>query len=105
MKLRYLVFAGLAVWAVLGSPINYAAGVFWPAKPAPWEAVDAYYYPDPSNLSVHKAALGVGSLDACRSWVRAMAAVNSDPGVTRGDYECGVGKLQMLGDMTVYRIT
>ena len=33
MKLRYAVIGGLAVWAVLGSPMNYAAGVFWPAKP------------------------------------------------------------------------
>ncbi len=34
-----------------------------------------------------------------------MAAVESDPDLRRGDYECGVGELEGFAGMTVYRIT
>lgn len=105
MKLRYLAFGGLGLWAAFRSPANDVAGLFWPERPAPWEAVDAFYYPDRQNLSVHREARGVGGVDGCRSWARAMAETHADPGVRRGDYECGVGKLREWGDLTVYRIT
>ena len=105
MKMRYFAVGALCLWALFGSPTNDLAGVFWSQRPAPWEAVDAFYYPDRHNLSIHRAAYNLGSLDGCRSWVRPMGQTNADPSLTRGDYECGIGKLRELGDLTVYRIT
>lgn len=105
MKLRYLAIGGVCLWLAFGNPADSLAGLFWAGSPAPWEKVDAFYYPNRHNLSVHRTALNVGSLDGCRSWVQAMAEANADPGVRRGDYECGVGKLQEIGDLTMYRIT
>jgi hypothetical protein len=105
MKLRYLAFGGLCAWAVFGTPNSDLAGLFWGKGPAPWESVDAFYYPNRHNLSVHRAAHNVGSLDGCRAWVRKAARADADPALTRGDYECGVGKLEPFGGMTVYRIT
>lgn len=105
MRLPHFATGGFCVWAAFGSPANDLAGLFWPERPAPWERIDAFYYPDRRNFSVHRAAHDVGSLGGCRSWVRAMAEANADPGVTHGDYECGVGKLREWGGLTVYRIT
>jgi hypothetical protein len=36
---------GLIVWGALGNPTQTIAGWLWPHSPAPWEGVDAYYYP------------------------------------------------------------
>ena len=105
MKPRYLALGGLGLWLTFGGPADNLAGLFWAERPAPWEKVDAFYYPDRHDLSVHRAARDVKSLDGCRSWVRAMAEVGTDPGMERGDYECGVGKLREMGDVTVYRFT
>lgn len=105
MRLWFFALAGLALWALLGSPNADIAGLFWPSGPAPWEQVDALYYPDRRRLSDHRMARGVGSLDACRAWVRAMAEANDDRGLSRGDYECAVGKLRDWGGVGVYRVT
>lgn len=105
MKLRYFAIGGACLWMVFGSPTKDLAGLFWADSPAPWEKVDAFYYPDRHNLSIHRAAYDLGSLNGCRSWVMTMATANADPGVHRGDYECGVGKLREMGDLTVYRLT
>ncbi len=105
MKLRYLAIGAVALWAVFGSPTDDVAGLFWTDRPATWEQVDAVYYPDRHRLSIHRMARGVGSLDACRSWVRAVADAQGDPGLSRGDYECGIGKVREMGDETIYRIT
>ena len=86
MKLRYLVFAGLAFWAVLGSPMNYAAGMFWPAKPAPWEAVDAYYYPDHRSAGEADPAVREGRV--CNAEAKAPLAL-ADPQLCRpGALDC-----------------
>jgi hypothetical protein len=47
----------------------------------------------------------VGSINSCRAWVRGEAARIGDPGVKQGDYECGVGEVDRMGDLTVYRLT
>jgi len=93
------------VWAIFGSPRTTIAGWIWPETAALWEKVDAYYYPDRNNLSVHRASYNVGGMDQCRQWVFSEAARLGDTGLKRGDYECGVGEIERIGDLTVYRIT
>jgi hypothetical protein len=84
------------------SPVE---NLFWPDSPAPWENVDAVFYPDKDNLALDRQARDVGSLNACRTWVRSMAAAMGDPGMERSDYECGVGRQGTVGDLGVYRLT
>lgn len=64
--------------------------------------VDAYYYPDRSNLSAYKVEYNIGSVEACRDWVYSQAAENNDPQLTRGDYECGIGPGKKIGSLTIY---
>jgi len=97
--------AGLALWFFVGEPLVAIANWFWPETPAPWEDVDAVYYPDRGNLLVEVSAPHVGTIEACRAWVYDRAAANSDPALTRGDYECGVGFLRNMGPLRIYRLT
>lgn len=84
--------AGLVlIWLVFGSPLSTAANLFWKEGPAPWETIDAYYYPDRYDLSVDISRLDVSSIRACRDWVYATAATKGDPNLERGDYECAIG--------------
>jgi hypothetical protein len=100
-----LIILLIIVWAVFGSPLTNIANLFWSEGSAPWERVDAFYYPDRSNLTVHRVSYNLGSIGNCRAWVLTEAAHNNDPGLARGDYECGVGEIEKMGDLTVYRIT
>ena len=100
-----LIIFGLIAWFVVGDPPKTVANWFWSAGSAPWENVDAFYYPNRSNLSVHEMAEGVGDLDDCRSWVTLQASLRGDPGLTRGDYECGIGRIDSAHGFNVYRIT
>jgi hypothetical protein len=93
------------LWCIFGSPGETVANWFWPNEPAPWEDVDAVYYPDRNNLYSDIKQPHVGSLARCREWVHAQAAFTGDPDLERGDYECGVGFLRSLGDLSVYRLT
>jgi hypothetical protein len=86
-------------------PKTQVAGWFWPSSAAPWEQVDAFYYPDRNNLLSDERHLNVGSVEACRAWVSSRAAARGDPSIALGDYECGVGYLRNSGDMRVYRLT
>ncbi|WVX49023.1 hypothetical protein ROLI_021080 [Roseobacter fucihabitans] len=67
--------------------------------------VDAFYYPDKNDLTVHEEFLDVGSVEQCRVIVQRAAAENGDPNLTRGDYECGVDPTGSFGDMKVYKET
>ena len=96
---------GFMVWAALGSPRQTVTGWIWPHSPAPWEAVDAFYYPDKSNLEVSLDNLDVGGLAQCRAWVNSTAAKQKDPQLERGDYHCGVGYLNAQGSLNSYRLT
>jgi hypothetical protein len=78
---------------------------FWKDGPAPWETVDAFYDPDRNDLFTMETAQGFANLDGCRGWVRVAATTRNDPGLLRGDYECGVGKPEPFGAVSVYRIT
>src|SRR4051812_17219954 len=60
---------GLMVWGALGSLRETITGWLWPYTPAPWEDVDAFYYPDKSNQTVFIGNHGVGGLAQCRLWV------------------------------------
>lgn len=100
-----LIFAALLAWWAFGDPAKSVAGWFWPSDAAPWEKVDAFYYPDRTDLSRHTLMPGLSKADDCRMWVRQEAAFLNDPGMVRGDYECGIGKISNEYDLAVYRLT
>ena len=95
---------GLIVWGALGNPIQAIAGWVWPHSPAPWERVDAIYYPDKENPLVSVDNQDVGGLTQCRAWVSSAAAEQNDPGLQRGEYQCGVGYRYSQG-LNNYRLT
>jgi hypothetical protein len=70
------------------------------------EQVDAYYYPNRYDLTVHEFFGDVGSFDGCIDAVFAAAAEKRDPNMLRGNYECAFGPTgEMFGGMKVYRET
>lgn len=105
--MRPLILALLLVglWFLIGSPGNVAARLFWPESPAPWEQVDAYYYPDAGDLSRSVRKPDVGGIAGCRAWASGVAAANGDPRFERSEYECGIGEVDANWPGKVYRIT
>ena len=71
----------------------------------PWLPWQSTAYPNRHNLSISKAHYNVGTVENCRDWAYAEAALRGDPNMQRSDYECGIGQLEKFGDVTVYRIT
>ena len=70
------------------------------------DQVDAYYYPNINDLTVHEVALDVGSVEGCREAIQRMAANYNDPALERGDYECGIGPKEAYGSgIMVYKET
>lgn len=100
-----LILVALVAWWIFGSPAKNVADWIWDDDAAPWEAVDAYYYPNGSDLTVWRAMPGLSSVADCRTWVRGEASWNGDAGFIRGDYECAVGKLDDFAGLPVYRAT
>ena len=100
-----VIFAIFVGWFIFGDPAKAVANYWWADRPAPWEQVDGYYYPDNSDLTVYSTASDLLSLQGCRDWAYSLAAMNNDPFMTRGDYECGAGKQESSFGMNVYRIT
>ena len=101
----WIVIIIVGAWFIFGNPSKDIANWLWDDGPAPWEKVDAFYYPDRNNLFVDRSARGFVGLEECRDWVYSKAARNGDPTLERGDYECGVGRLGSFGDIGVYRLT
>ena len=101
----WIVVIVAVLWFLMGDPPKDIANVFWSESAAPWEQVDAFYYPDRMNLQIEHSALDIGTVEDCRDWVYYEAAVNNDTNITRGDYECGIGWLESFGGINVYRIT
>ncbi|RWF20532.1 hypothetical protein [Mesorhizobium sp.] len=100
-----LVIIGLGGWFAFGDPPSTVAGWWWPETSAPWETVDAFFYPDRNNLYLVQEQDGLKSLQACRDWVSAAAYANGDPTMSRSDYECGLGKSEPYGTLKLYRNT
>ena len=96
-----VVAAGIGGALYLGR--DNAMNMIWPNSAAPWETVDAFYYPDRSKLSGGESQLGLSSVESCRSWAHQTAATLGDPSLTRGYYECGVGFKRLEGPARVYR--
>lgn len=103
--MRGIVVIGLILWFAFGDPGRTISGWFWEYDAAPWERVDAFYYPDKNNLEKVHQQLNVGGIQECRDWVSRMAASNGDRSLNRGDYECGVGEPKDWNGMKVYRTT
>lgn len=101
----WIILAAIGLWFLFGTPAKTVADWFWAESAAPWETVDAFYYPDRSDLTISLSQRGLTSVQECRDWVYASAALRDDPTMIRGDYECGVEQLDTLGGLTVYRIT
>jgi len=101
-----LLLLALALWWIFGSPAKTVANWFWPSDAAPWETVDAFYYPHRADLAESVSKSGLESVEACRVWASNEAAMRHDPGIIRGDFECGIGKLEVMsGGLNVYRAT
>lgn len=94
-----------ASWFYFGDPPKDLANLFWENDAAPWETVDAYYYPNRNNLHHYEEMLGLPSVEHCREWVRAVAAINGDSALARGGYECAIEILDYYGGLPVYRTT
>lgn len=101
----FLIILLILAWIVLGEPSTDAANWLYPNEPAPWEPVISIYYPSRNDLSVFQESLDVASLEECRNWVYGQAALQNDPALLRGDYECAVGHKKDFYGMGVYRLT
>ena len=101
----WLIVIVAALWFIFGDPKKNVANWFWEYDQAPWEEVDAFYYPNRDNLTIDMREYNVGSVENCRAWVYQQGAAKGDPHLTRGDYECGVGFVKYFGSLKVYRIT
>jgi len=88
--IKWILGIVLIVWILSAAP-GFLAGIFWSDSNAPWEKVDAFYYPDASDLTECESQMDVGSVQACRDWVEDSATEKGDPNMERGDHECGVG--------------
>ena len=100
-----LILVAVVLFFVFGSPGKIAADMLWQNDAAPWEKVDAFYYPNKADLTDFIAVRDLESVQECRDSVLAMAAAIGDPGLTRGDYECGIGRIKDFGGMGMYRVT
>ncbi|WEZ82183.1 hypothetical protein P6U16_13455 [Rhizobium sp. 32-5/1] len=107
--LKTKIFSTLtgAIFLSSCSPGKTIANLFWENDAAPWETVDAFYYPNRNDLTISQNSMDVAGVAGCREIVRYMAVVNNDPQLLRGDYECGVGRLENPGyaGINVYRLT
>lgn len=65
------------------SPEAVVADAFWEDEPAPWEEVDAFYYPNKHNLNIVESQPGLKTLDECRAWVQDRADQNNDRSLPR----------------------
>lgn len=102
----FILAVGIAAWLFFGNGARTIADWFYPKDAAPWETVDAFYYPDRGDLTKQERLSGLTSIEACKAAVKNMALRNNDPRIEQGDYECGVGHLTgNYGGLAVYRVT
>lgn len=98
-----ILVIGMLVWFVVGDPPRTVADWFWEYSPAPWERVDALYFPNRNTLTVYEMETDVGSIDNCRAWAKIVADIKGDPNFLRSSYECGIGKPDIEASLPVYR--
>jgi len=103
--MHWIVIIAVGLWFFIGEPLKDVANLFWQEDAAPWETVDAFYYPSRSDLSDYLSHRGLTSVQECRDWVYSTAASRGDPNIVRGDYECGVEQIDSFGGLAVYRIS
>jgi len=103
--MRWIVLIAIGAWFLFGNPAKTFANWLWSDSAAPWETVDAFYYPNRSDLGDFLSQRGLGSLQECRDWVYSVAASRRDPNLTRGDYECGIGRVDDLNGIAIYRLS
>jgi hypothetical protein len=103
--MRWIILVATGAWFLLGSPAKDVANWFWPESAAPWETVDAVYYPNRSDLGDFLSQRSLTSVQECRNWAYSIAASRGDPNLIRGDYECGVEQIDSFGGLSVYRLT
>ena len=101
----FIVVIAIIAWDLIGSPLKDIANILWKTEAAPWETVDAYYYPDRYRLGRYIFVEGLQTVDDCRAWVSSQARLYNDPSIVRGDYECGIQKLETWNGLSVYRMT
>ena len=82
-----IILLAIGVWFMFGDPPKTVVNWFWESDAAPWETVDAFYYPNRNDLTQFQKMPGLNSLDDCRNSVRSITAKNGDSGIIRGDYE------------------
>ncbi len=51
LYMPWIVIAAIGLWFFFGTPAKTLANWFWTDSAAPWETVDAFYYPDRSDLT------------------------------------------------------
>jgi hypothetical protein len=102
--ITWLALLAVFVWASLGDPVGCLAAWLWPGGPAPWESVDAIYYPDKANRFAAMEHPGFRDIADCRAWVSSVAASRRDPGLRRGYYECAVGH-RYPDRLNIYRLS
>ena len=100
-----LILVVVGAWFIWGDPPKDVANWFWEYEAAPWETVDAFYYPNRNDLAKFQKVSGLSSVDACRTAVRSMAWNYGDASLTQGDYECGIEVVDYLGGIDIYRTT
>jgi hypothetical protein len=100
-----LIVILIVAWAAFGEPTTDVAKWLYPSEPAPWEPVTSFYYPNRNDLSVFQQSVELASLDECRNWIYGQAALQGDPALLKGDYECAVGHRTDFHGMGVYRLT
>jgi hypothetical protein len=105
IKIATVVFFGFVLASC--SPRETVANLFYANDAAPWETVDAFYYPNRADLTINQSQMGLADVAGCRDAVRSMAALTNDPQLLRGDYECGVGRIDKpeYAGVNVYRLT
>jgi hypothetical protein len=103
--MQYLVILILIFWAAFGEPKKNIANSFYEFEAAPWETVDAFFYPDSNDLTQYQKQTGFNSVDECRDWVFSMAQQINDASMLRSDYECGIEIIDQLYDLSIYRTT
>jgi hypothetical protein len=100
-----LILVAIILWFLVGDPPKTIANVFWPRDAAPWETVDAFYYPHRNDLSNYQMISGLKSVDDCRAMIQSIARTYNDGSRTTGAYECAIEIVDSIQGENVYRTT